>query len=180
MPIGDSFFSEHPEAFGDEGGVFFVIATSIPDGCRTWQERLDTASSPDALAGSCAATFPEFFWEVLVVLRVADPGRSVGRLQLNALAWDDLVEDDNDTYVRFTRNRAHRSAAWFAGQAPDDRFFDEWISHLGTLQVRQHSPGKRLKGVFNTQVVDAGTRDTVGLVELHFDAGLCPNTLGLQ
>lgn len=181
IPVRTAMFSEHPEAFGEDG-LIFVVLTELPDACASYswfQSKAEATDDPEELAAAWAQVFPERFWEVVVVLRVADPAYSLEGLTLTGLRWDDLLELRNHWFARFTRHTAHRDAAWFDGEGATEDYLDEFLSHEGSLRMKRHEPGERLKILGQTLVVETESETPQGLVKLRFDAEPCPGVLGL-
>lgn len=169
-------FAEVPGVWEDDGAVL-VWLLPVEDPCATlagWLAVSETSREPAALADAWGAAFPERFWQVDVVLRVADPHASQQGEWLTGTAWDAEASAAGQAYAALVHHARARDEAYFAGATEDpDAYEQTWYSHRGLLQIHGHRPGDSLSGVFTTEAVDAsdGARD--GEVVVRFEAEHC-------
>ncbi len=172
VDVGTAVFAEVPGVWEDEGAVL-VWLLPVDDACGSlarWLAVSEASRDPVELEDAWSAAFPDRFWQVDVVLRVADPHASQQGEWLTGTAWDEEAAAPGQAYAAL----AHHTAVPGLGEAAQT-----WYSHRGLLQIHGHRPGDSLTGVFTTEAADADDGAREGDVVVRFDAEHCADVEAL-
>lgn len=169
VPVQDAFFVEDA-GLGD--GAIVVFVSSLATACdrmATMLGSIEGGASPDELAAQWAETYPDDFWEVQIVLRVANPADSLAGETLEGAAGREEVRRD-EGFAIFDHYRETPSAAyWTTGE---EGVVETSFSDGGEITISEHSPGLSLAGEFETTAVDEGG-DAVGPVSIRWSSARC-------
>lgn len=174
IPVESSMFIENVDAIGEDN-LLTVVLSSMPNACdvyESWAARQGGALTSAELGTAWAQSFPSDFWEVTLVIRIADRSVLLGG-SMTGVAWDEPLDRADHAFARFTHHTRHRDAAWFDDDAPVEDYLEEYLSDAGLLEFRRgYIPQERLNGRFQTPVVD-GQGLGVGIATLRFDSVYC-------
>ncbi len=169
VPVQDAFFVEDA-GLGD--GAIVVFVSSLATACdrmATMLQSLDSGATSDELAERWAQTYPEEFWEVQIVLRVADPADSLAGETLDGAAGADSVQRDQGFAIIDHYEGSPTAEYWTTG---DDDVVETSFSEGGAITISEHSPGVSLSGEFETEVVDESGAD-IGPLSIQWNSVRC-------
>jgi len=168
------FFSE-AEALGEDGLVT-IILTDLKDGCQDYGyylEATDDVEGANTFAEAWAAVFPPDFWEIAIILRVADSEVSLDGSEILGISWDETLQERNQGFASITHNKTFRDAAYFDATGPSSDYLTEYVTEGGRIEINKHLPESFIRGEFGTQVVDTENGNNKGLVRFQFNAPFC-------
>ncbi len=176
VEVANATYAEVPGLFGDDGAILIWLLPG-DDACGTlgrWFGVSEASRDPVELANQWNTTFPSEFWQVDLVLRVADPLQSTSGVWLEGTAWDANTEVAGQVYADLQHHLTSRDERFFSGDVSDpDAWFLRWYSHRGLLQIHRHQPGQSLSGVFTTEAADPDTGARQGEIVIRFAADHC-------
>ncbi|MDP6935349.1 MAG: hypothetical protein QGG40_20685 [Myxococcota bacterium] len=159
----------------DDSGLVQLYVTDVDDACSTftaYQEDISQAQGADDFATVWSSHFPDRFWRINIVMRIADPSVSNGGETLTGVSWDESLQGPGEAYGHLFAYTDTLDEAYWNHDADDADYVTTYRTDGGSLTIDRHTPSQRLSGSFETSTVDSEGSGQ-GELDIQFDASHC-------